>query len=52
MKFSQIPRFTRDGSWECDYTLQDFVRKIKEWEQTEGLEMNPDFQRGHGAIRS
>ena len=47
MKFSDIPQFTRLGSWEVDYSLQEFVDTIKKWEKSEGLEMNPDFQRGH-----
>lgn len=46
MKWSDIPQFTRSGSWECDYSLPSFVRFIEE-EQTKGLQMNPDFQRGH-----
>jgi hypothetical protein len=47
MKFSEIPRFTRDGSWECDYSLDKFVRQINMWVEEEGLDLNPDFQRGH-----
>jgi hypothetical protein len=47
MKWSDIPQFTRMGSWECDYSLPSFVRFIEEAERDEGLQMNPDFQRGH-----
>ncbi|WP_311078210.1 DUF262 domain-containing protein [Paenibacillus polymyxa] len=47
MKWSDIPQFTRDGSWECDYSLVSFVNFIEENEREYGLQMNPDFQRGH-----
>lgn len=47
MKWSEIPQFTRSGSWECDYSLPSFVKFIEENEHEYGLEMNPDFQRGH-----
>lgn len=47
MKWSDIPQFTRDGSWECDYSLVSFVKFIEDAEKEEGLQMNPDFQRGH-----
>lgn len=46
MKFRDIPQLTRAGSWECDYDINRFVKAIEEWEK-EGLEMNPDFQRGY-----
>jgi uncharacterized protein with ParB-like and HNH nuclease domain len=46
MKFRDIPQFTRVGNWECDYDLERFVKAIEEFEK-EGLQMNPDFQRGH-----
>ncbi|ADO59652.2 DUF262 domain-containing protein [Paenibacillus polymyxa] len=47
MNFSDIPQFTRFGTWECNFSLVSFVRFIEEAERDEGLEMNPDFQRGH-----
>ncbi|MBP1308879.1 hypothetical protein JOD82_001899 [Paenibacillus sp. 1182] len=47
MNFLDIPQFTRSGTWECHFSLVSFVRFIEEAEQEEGLEMNPDFQRGH-----
>jgi len=47
MKFSDIPQLTRDGEWECTYDLKRAVRQIEEWEKKEGLQLNPDFQRGH-----
>lgn len=45
-KFKEIPQFTRDGSYAIDCSLPF----LKDWvadEQNEGLELNPDFQRGH-----
>jgi len=45
-KFIDIPQSTQDGQWQCNFNLKEIVRQIKEWEE-EGLEMNPDFQRGH-----
>lgn len=45
-KFSDIPQFTRNGSWECDfdvYRLKCFI----EDEVSKGLQLTPKFQRGH-----
>lgn len=46
-KFKDIPQFTRDGNYQVDMD----IRRIPEWianEQREmGLQLNPDFQRGH-----
>lgn len=47
MKFSDIEKFTRSGSWECDYPFYMLDDAIKEWETKHRLELNPDFQRGH-----
>ncbi|QUH21803.1 DUF262 domain-containing protein [Alkaliphilus sp. B6464] len=47
MKFSDIPQFTREGQWECSYSIDRLIRQIEEFENEEGLDMNPDFQRGH-----
>lgn len=47
MKFSDIPQFICRGNWECDFSLDRFVKQVEEWEKDEGLELNPDFQRGH-----
>ncbi|WCK57495.1 DUF262 domain-containing protein (plasmid) [Aneurinibacillus sp. Ricciae_BoGa-3] len=46
MKYRDIPQFTRVGSWEVDYDLEQFVIQIEKWQKEYGLEMNPDFQRG------
>lgn len=47
MKFTDIPQYTRSGNWECDFTIQDFVEWIEKHEKEDGLQLNPDFQRGH-----
>jgi uncharacterized protein with ParB-like and HNH nuclease domain len=47
MKFTDIPQFTRQGNWECNFDIQNFVEQIEEWEKEDGLQLNPDFQRGH-----
>lgn len=52
MKFEDITPFTREGNWECDYTVERFARAIDYWvNDNDGdgqkLELNPDFQRGH-----
>lgn len=47
MKFRDIPQFTRFGSWECDFDISGFTREIKRMVSEEGLQLNPDFQRGN-----
>ncbi len=47
MKFKDIPKFTRAGSYQVNMPLNYFVKWIKENQEECGLEMNPDFQRGH-----
>lgn len=47
MKFKDIPRFTRPGSYQVNMPLCYFVKWIKENQMKCGLELNPDFQRGH-----
>lgn len=47
MKFTDLPKLTHSGSWECDFEIDYFVERIEEWEEKDGLQLNPDFQRGH-----
>lgn len=47
MKFSEIPQFTSVGSYEVDIPLRFLERQLKEYEEGYGLDLNPDFQRGH-----
>lgn len=46
-RFQDIPQFTRSGSWECDFPLDSVWRQIETWQKEDGLDLNPDFQRGH-----
>ena len=46
MKFSDIPQFTRSGSWQCDFDLQSLIKWIVNEQKNENLQLNPDFQRG------
>lgn len=47
MKFSDIPQFIEAGSYCVDMPLKMIPKKIKEWQDELGLQLNPDFQRGH-----
>lgn len=46
-KFSDIPIFTRDGSYQVDVDIRHIPGWIKDMEDEMGLELNPGFQRGH-----
>lgn len=46
-KFRDIPQLTRCGNWECDFTFPELVKYIENEVVEQGLQMNPDFQRGH-----
>ena len=49
MKFKDIPQFTKDGGYQINMPLRYLPDKIKEWEEDPwyGLQLNPNFQRGH-----
>lgn len=49
MKFADIPQFTNVGQYEVNMPLMFLEEKIKDWETSPemGLQLNPDFQRGH-----
>lgn len=47
MRFSDITRFVTKGSWEIPYSVGDAVIQIENWKIEEGLDICPDFQRGH-----
>lgn len=47
MKFSDIPQFTKSGSYEVCFPLQYFVRWLDENQRECGLQLDSDFQRGH-----
>lgn len=47
MKFSEIPQFITDGNYSVCYPIPSLVRYIKEEVEEMGLQLNPEFQRGH-----
>lgn len=47
MRFSDIEQFIRSGSYEIDVSLDHLQRTLGSWKEDYGLELNPDFQRGH-----
>ena len=46
-RFRDIPSFTRDGSWQCDFDFVYLLQFIDEHIKEYNLQLNPDFQRGH-----
>ena len=46
-KFADIPQFTSDGSYQVNYPLTSLVKYIEEEVEEMGLQLNPEFQRGH-----
>lgn len=47
MKFSELPKFTRQGHYQVNMPLTYLLKWIKECEEDLHLQLNPDFQRGH-----
>ena len=47
MRFADITKYTRQGNWECEYSIKSFVETIEDWEKNNALILNPDFQRGN-----
>lgn len=47
MKFTDIPQFIRSGNYEVDIPLKSIKRTLRKMDEDYGLELNPDFQRGH-----
>lgn len=47
MKFRDIPQFISDGSYRVDVSWEYMVEWLKRLVEEEGLQLNPDFQRGH-----
>lgn len=45
--FDAIPQFTRDGSYQADFSPQDMLGFIDRQVTEHGLIIDPDFQRGH-----
>lgn len=46
-RFRDVPQVTSCGQWECDFTPDRLVAQVDEWVREDGLDLNPDFQRGH-----
>ncbi len=46
-RFQDVPQRIQMGQWECGFPIESIGRQLKEWESEYGLDMNPDFQRGH-----
>ena len=47
IKFKDIKKFTTDGNYNVCYPLPSLVKYIAEEIQDMGLQLNPEFQRGH-----
>ena len=46
-RYRDIPQFTRVGGYEIDVPTDYLLRKVDNWVAEEGLQLDPDFQRGH-----
>ena len=47
MDFNTIRPYTSDGTYRVDVPLNQIEEAIQRYEDNYGLEVNPDFQRGH-----
>ncbi len=47
MNFREIPQFTKSGSYQVNMGMEFLIKQIDTWVEEEGLQLNPDFQRGH-----
>lgn len=47
MRFRDIPQFIDSGNYRCDVNFEHLDSWLAELEAEMGLELNPDFQRGH-----
>lgn len=45
--FKDIKQLTRDGSWEADFHIDFFIDFIDKKCKTQGLDIDPEFQRDH-----
>jgi len=46
-RFQDIPQFTKQGSWECDFQLDGLWHQVVKWQEEDGLDLDPYFQRAH-----
>lgn len=47
MKFRDIPQFISDGSYQVNMSWEYMIEWLDKQVSKEGLQLNPDFQRGH-----
>ena len=47
MNWRDIPKYIADGTYRTDVPLDSVDGKIRSYEERYGLDINPDFQRGH-----
>lgn len=47
MNFSDIEPFTQAGGYEINVPLKRLEKALEDWKADYGLDLNPDFQRGH-----
>ena len=50
-RFQDIPKFTREGTYQVDYNFTYLMEELDELEKNQGLQLNPKFQRGHVWVR-
>ena len=46
-RFKDIPQFTSRGRYAADYPMDSLVKYLEELQTEMGLQLTPDFQRGH-----
>jgi|SRR5579872_72202 len=46
-RFSDIPQFTRSGSWQCHFPFDSVLPQLERWKDDYGADYDPDFQRMH-----
>lgn len=46
-KFKDIPQFTRDGHYQIDMNIKRIPAWVRDEQEDMGLQLNPEFQRGH-----
>lgn len=47
LPYKQIPRFIGFGNYQVDVFWRSLQSTLADYEQAEGLDLDPDFQRGH-----
>ena len=45
--FESIPKFAQNGTYQIDISPKDLIKSIDQYVREDGLQLNPDFQRGH-----